>query len=224
MSCPWDSLTQSSLAFCEASVCGWVKQPGNTWTNVGFFCVAFWSWARAGKTGLKSLRWFSIVALATGLGSAFFHASGTYWGGIADYGGMFLVTAVLTAINLRRWSRISVLQMRIVLGSTWSILLGLLLALPGSARAIFFIAMPCCVLELGLFLRDRGRIEYRNYFWSFAFVLIGTALWWLDSSGLVCNPKNHFISLHGLWHLCMATALYFSYRYYEQFSEVRTPS
>ena len=34
-SCPWSEWAQAQAAFCEASRCAWIRQPGNTWTNIG---------------------------------------------------------------------------------------------------------------------------------------------------------------------------------------------
>jgi hypothetical protein len=44
MICPWDWLRQSPPSFCEETLCGWVKQPANTWSNIGFLVSAALLW------------------------------------------------------------------------------------------------------------------------------------------------------------------------------------
>ena len=41
LACSWHSLEFTAAAFCEESVCGWVRQPGNTVSNVGFLLVGW---------------------------------------------------------------------------------------------------------------------------------------------------------------------------------------
>lgn len=87
-SCPWENLVFRPAEFCEESVCDWIRQPGNTWTNIDFLLVGLLIWRAAGRERLEHLRGLALIALATGVGSAFFHASETFIGRIFDYGGI----------------------------------------------------------------------------------------------------------------------------------------
>lgn len=219
-SCPWGSLQSSVLSFCEEPLCGWVKQPGNTWSNIAFVVVAIIIWKQVAKTKQRTLRWFAFVSAAVGIGSAFYHASGAYFAGIADYGGMFLLTGAMTAMNARRWLGISKSSMRWVFFGTAAMLLGPMVLFPASARILYVLGAPCCLVELRLYFRDGERIRYKYYLLSWLAVFLGTAAWALDETKLICDPQNHILSLHAFWHLLMALALYFLYRYYGQFREL----
>ncbi|RMF19179.1 MAG: hypothetical protein D6761_00995, partial [Candidatus Dadabacteria bacterium] len=87
--------------------------------------------------------------------------------------------------------------------------------------AIFGVqAAAAAALEVPLALRARRNgqaVDYR-YFW----ILIGAFLlsllfWILDITGLVCDPDNHWLQGHALWHITNSTCLYWMYRYGSQF-------
>ena len=217
MICPWDNWPRTALGFCENLLCAWIKQPGNTWSNIGYLIVALWIWNRAAKDGILNLRMLSLAAFITGMGSAFFHATGTSLAGNMDLLGMFLGTGALTALNLRRWRGLS-------WKFCWGVFLFVSFALletalyfPGGERWIYALSGPCCWIELGLYIRDRSKIRYRYYLLAWITVGIAVLAWWMDIEQILCAPGNHFISGHAVWHLLSAAAFFFIYRFYLQF-------
>lgn len=222
MLCPWDSFRPSELAFCEASRCAWIKEPANTWSNLGYLAAGIAVLVIVGRrTERPILRLLALVALLTALGSAFYHASGIRAAMLADYAGMFLGTGALTALNVRRWLGWRDPAAYAVLFVTTAVLLGLVVLLPGAERMIFMIAMPCCAIELRLFFRDRAQISYRFYGLAWLCVIVGSVFWWLDVARVWCAPEDHVINGHALWHLCTAGSLVMYLRYYGQFDALR---
>ncbi len=215
--CPWSGLPEEPLRFCEESLCGWIKQPANTWSNGGFIVIALLIGKEIGKQQTALWR-FALVSAATGVGSAFYHASGTMLGGTLDYLGMFLSTALLTGLNLKRWARVSWHSADAISLLTTALLLLLIILYPTHERTIYALAGPCCLLELLLFIRDRHRINYRYYLYASATGYLAFVFWWFDQSQGWCDSTNHLINGHAIWHLLMALALYWFYRYYLQFN------
>lgn len=210
--CPWEGFRQAELPFCEAELCSWIREPANTWSNLAFLIVAVIVVRKSGRAA-KAI---ALVSAATGLGSALFHATGTQWGGIADYAGMFLGTGAMTALNVRRWRSVSWPFAYFLFALTSVLLLAGAAWFPELERILYIVAMPCCLIELRLWFRDRGT----RYFWYLigSLVLsIGVLFWWLDLSRVFCNPDNHWINGHAIWHLATALALYSLHRFYEQF-------
>lgn len=219
--CPWEQLRQSAFDFCETPLCDWVKQPGNTWSNVGFVAVGLWILVRERRERGSLLRLVGIAAVATGIGSTFYHASGTYVGSLADYAGMFLGTGTMTALNVRRWKRWSRPACVGVFVLTSGTLVALMLVFPYSPRWLYLIAMPCCAIECLLYFRDGRRISYRDYQRAWHAAGLGLVVWTLDVTRLLCEPDNHVLPAHAAWHLLMALTLFFFYRFYRQFPDVR---
>ena len=222
MLCPWDSFRPSELLFCEASRCAWIKEPANTWSNLGYLAAGVAVLVMVGRrTERPILRLLALVALLPALGSAFHHASGIRAAMLADYAGMFLGTGALTALNVRRWLGSRDPAAYAVLFVTTAVLLGLVALLPGAERMIFMFAMPCCAIELRLFFRDRAQISYRFYGVAWLCVIVGSVFWWLDLARVWCVPEDHVINGHALWHLCTAGSLVMYLRYYAQFDALR---
>lgn len=224
--CPWQNLVFRPAEFCEASLCSWIRQPANTWTNIGFVLAAVFILRAARRDHYEHLRGLALIALATGLGSAFFHASETFVGRLFDYGGMYLGAAYMLSVNVRRWLLPSRRAVRLVF---WGAVAGpVLLMIVDDQYAValyIVIGMFCCLLlEAFLFLRQRGSGMRTRYRWLGAYwllVLVAFAFWWLDKKRLLCSPGNHWISGHGAWHLLGALALYFVYLFYRQFDVLR---
>lgn len=216
-SCPWSFLEPTLPAFCEAPLCSWVREPGNTWSNLGFLVVGWLIWRRTTASPLRPARVLSFAAFTTGLGSAFFHASGSKVGGLLDYGGMFLITGAMTALNVRRWLGSATPGVGPVFVGVAGGLLAAVYFFPEQARWIFVLGAPCCAIELALLARGREHARYRDYWLAWGIVAAAALAWWLDSFDAFCVPDNHVLSLHGVWHLLMAAALWVLSRFYAQF-------
>ena len=224
--CPWASLTYRPAEFCEESLCAWIRQPANTWTNIGFVLAGLAIWRASLRDDAKHLRGLAVVAIAIGLGSAFFHASETFLGRLFDYGGMYMGAAYMLAVNVRRWLLPSRRVVRFVFWVAVFAPLGLMLVDDRYAMGLYMAeGIFCCLgLEGLLYLRQRGTanpVHYRWLGWYWLVFLVGYAIWWLDLEHVLCSPGNHWISGHGVWHLLDALALYFTYFYYLQFDVLR---
>lgn len=218
MSCPWASLEPANLRFCEAPLCSWITQPADTWTNVGFLVVAGWVLWRARRDGVPILRWLGWIAVATGLGSAAFHATSTLAGQLVDQNVMLLESSLFIALNVARWRRRSG---RVVAGVFVAALApaAILLAVFTEAGVILFAAQVVVFLsiELRLFVRDRGATRYGALATVGALFAASWGVWWLDRLKILCDPDNHVFTAHGLWHFLGALSFVFWYRHYRQF-------
>lgn len=181
-------------------------------------------WREAGKTRQPWFRVLAIAAALTGIGSAFFHASGTRGAAVADYLGMFLGTGALTALNLRRWLRPRwAIVYSTFLGISFGFL-GAAVAAPAIARWLYVFGSPCCAIELRLAFRDRGATSYRDYWIAWILVGVAAVFWWMDESRVWCDPSNHLLGGHALWHLLSAAAFPFIFWFYRQFDLSRQGS
>ena len=221
--CPWHRLEFTAAGFCEESVCGWVRQPGNTVSNLGFLLVGWLIYRHARRHGYAHLTPLAVISVATGLTSAFFHASETQLGAILDFSGIYLGSAYMFAMNVRRFSRWGKARIVGVYLLFFGVSFVLLVLDPDLSRKFYALqSFACCVVLEGiLFFTQKVRPDYRWFgaFWlSF---LLGYVLWLLDVKHLVCDPTNHWISGHALWHWFEALALYCVYRFYTQFQLLR---
>lgn len=218
MNCPWDNFLQVSSAFCERPLCAWIKEPANAWSNLLYILIGVRLWWLVRRDNLISLKMIGIVAIFTGIGSFFFHMSNTYLGGCTDYLGMFMGTGLLTAYNSQRLFNISRKTMYAIFLLTILGFFILIHLFPEDSRYLYAFGMPCCFLELILFIRDRKRTDYTHYLNAMLLISIGTLFWWLDTSKKLCDPDNHLLTGHAMWHFLTAAAFIPLHQFYKQFT------
>jgi len=215
--CPWQVLPPANLSFCEADVCGWITQPANSWTNVGFLIAGVIILREARRSPAGMAAWLGPIALATGLASMAAHATSTFVGQALDQSVMFLESSLFVAIGFARWRRrrthaTTVLYAGLVIAST------ITLVVVQTAGIALFAAhiVAFAALELRLAVRDRST-DYRYLIAAVATFAVSYALWWLDKLDVVCDPSNHVLGLHGVWHFLGALSFVLWFRYFAQF-------
>ena len=226
--------------FCEAfdpadvaAGAAGVRQPVNTWFNLyalitsRVVALAVSSDRRklAGPppnlmksaTLVPDLLVFAILFL--GLGSMWFHASLTAWGGIVDRLSMYLYAAFLPFYSIRRmWNSASFFWIG------WLATVILLTALGSvipSVVAILLLVVAYVIVEVVIWVRTgavmQGRAKTRTL-WLLAIASIGVAtlFWALSQTGRpLCHPTSLFQPHGMIWHPLagvMALLLYFYWR------------
>lgn len=219
MTCPWDGFAPANLEVCEADLCGWVTQPANTWSNVGFFLAGAWVLRAARREGRPLAGAVGALAIATGAGSTAFHATSTLAGQLLDQSAMllesaFFVVASLAALVALGRGRALALYLAASLGP-----IAVMLAVPTAGIALFALEIVAFAgIELVL-LRRGPRISYRPLATVVLLFVVSYGAWWLDHLRVVCEPDDHVFGLHALWHFLGAASFPFWYRHFAQ----RTP-
>jgi len=60
-------------------------------------------------------------------------------------------------------------------------------------------------------------VDFKYARWFISSFAIAFIFWNLDIHNIVCDPKNHLLTGHAVWHLLNAIAIWYIYRFYEQF-------
>ncbi|RME56678.1 MAG: hypothetical protein D6795_00935 [Deltaproteobacteria bacterium] len=220
--CPWSGWTHATVSFCEAEGCGWITQPANTWSNLAFLVVGLLLLARSTGERKAHVRPIGAIAILVAVGSFFFHASSTLAGEFCDVMAMYFLSAYMTIYNLNRCKPLSYRRnLLLFLGID---LLSLLLLFVAPRLDILWFAgqiTVAMVLELVIFV---GKFEKRGDPRPFILMCVtfGIAflIWNLDFHRIWCDPTNHLLQGHALWHLLNAVAIYWIYRHYEQLDPV----
>ncbi len=219
----------AGTCFCEAFREGLVRQPANTWSNLGFVAVGLSIAAHVDRrpalaprrtNPMTTTRFYptsyALVIALLGPGSMALHASMTRWGGQVDVLSMYLFASFVLAYGVLRWRRLSragflgvFATLTLLLGASklWNpvssdLIFGLLLASIGAVEMAVSRARP----EL--------RIE-RGWLLGALVVFLAAFAVWLPSrttNGLLCMPDS-LLQGHALWHLkcALATAAIFLY-------------
>lgn len=214
--------------FCETARGGWVRQPANTVSNLGFVVAGLaiaWR-ARLPQNLGDALPRF--CGLATGLAclvvvlgpaSAAMHATQSSLGGLLDLTSMYLVASFAAAYAVTRWRRrgsaffwttFAVLVAGCELIGQWDAEIPVVNFAGNVAFAALLLL--AVVLETLLWRRGGSRTRLRYGAASLASMVIAFTIWNLSQHGW-CDPDS-LIQGHGAWHLLGALSAYLLFRMY----------
>jgi hypothetical protein len=222
--CPWYPLKKVRLPhvkWCEEQLCAWVEEPANTWSNLGYILLGVLMWRMA--RGLKSrcLRFYGPASVVVGVSSLVYHASNNFILQVFDFFGMYVFCYLLIMINLLRLGRWTTAHpFRRFWLWTLATTAGTV-ALDDTGMPIQGIVLLLVFVIIGteVACRRRAGPTYRLTYFFLSMALMGIALVFsiLDHERILCDPQNHWLQGHALWHLIAAVALLASFIHHRQF-------
>ncbi|OUS05898.1 hypothetical protein A9Q81_03915 [Gammaproteobacteria bacterium 42_54_T18] len=221
--CPWSELSNMAppnINWCEENLCSWVVNPANTWSNLAFIFVGILFIAVTKEQ--KTMRMFGTAAIFVGVSSLLWHASFTFVFQFLDFLAMFAFVALPLILNLRRLGFISINNQLAVFYSYvggMSALLFLFYWLDIYFQSLILFSIIAAVgMELVLYKRAQETTQYKYLLLAALSLGVGAGFSASDVSGVFCDPKNHFIQGHAIWHILAATSLGFLFLFYRQFN------
>lgn len=216
--------------FCEAARPGWIRQPANTWSNLGFVVAGVAVAVHAGNRlrlgltlgahpGLATT--FAALVVLLGPGSMAMHATQSDLGGHLDLLSMFLVSGFALAYALMRFLGrrppffAVVFALAVLAGMAVHLRGGTVPVLGHVGNAAFAVQLTVAVvLEVAIARRPGAR---QDVWWAVASVLTLTtafAIWTTGMRGHAwCDPDT-LLQQHAGWHLLCAAAAYLLFRHY----------
>ncbi|WP_036505963.1 ceramidase domain-containing protein [Nocardioides sp. URHA0020] len=213
--------------FCEAARDGWVKQPANSFSNLGFVVAGLvigWHAGRVDRLGdvlpahAPLATAYGCVVVFLGPASAAMHATQSERGGDLDLLSMYLVAAFAAAYALMRWyrqGRVLFLQLFLLFVAACE-LAGLYdgqVPVVDFAGNIAFAALllTAVIVEVRLWRRaDRTRTDLWWGAGALAAILVAFAIWNVTKSWW-CDPHS-LLQGHAAWHLLDAASAYLLFR------------
>lgn len=210
--------------FCEAPRTGAVKQPANSWSNLGFVIAGLaiaWQAGSSGGSrmpvGLQSV--YASVVVTLGPASAAMHATQSALGGHLDLLSMYLIAGFAASYAWVRWARrgpvafgaayaSSVLACE--LAGLWTRPVPVVQYAGNVAFAVLLVT--AVVIETRLWHRGEARRTIGFGFAALGSMLVAFAIWIMSQHGW-CSPTS-WVQGHAVWHLLCALAAYFLYRLY----------
>jgi hypothetical protein len=224
--------------FCEAGRDWVVRQPANTFSNLGFvvagLLIAWHAGARrtgprtgprnGPRAGVLLARPYLATAMACivvllGPGSAAMHATQSALGGHLDLLSMYLVASLAAAYAATRWLRggtpllVSAFVGAVVgceIVGSWPVTLPVVNH-PGNA-AFAVLLLTATAIEVLILRRGETHARLAYAYMSLGAILTAFAIWNATKTWL-CDPDS-LIQGHAIWHLLGAVSAYFLYRYY----------
>lgn len=230
--CPWYELGQYGLPnvnWCETSLCSWVAEPANTWSNLGYIIamLALAYQIRRWRITQPVLRLFPAAALLVGLSSGVYHASVTFVLQVFDFTGMYLFLFLPFFLHAVRLGKVSEVRFKYgyfgsVLGATlvtW--MLGKYTSFPIQLLIILNI-LALLALELGVYRRavqQGGGYPLQWLGITFGVLIAAFSASFVDGRRIICDPDAHgwFSQGHAVWHWLTALSLITAMAHYRQF-------
>jgi len=222
--CPWSGWKPPNVDWCEEELCAWVVNPADSASNVAYviFGVVMLATTRRSDAA-PSVRLFGPASILVGLFSFAYHATYTYFFQFFDFVGMFVFCfAVVTANAVRlQWIQPASTAVFCFVG---------VVVFSGLVPIVSMTAIPIQVLVLLLALvimgqefaafRREGPLDppapRRLFFAALGLLALGLAASVADLTRTWCDPTNHWIQGHALWHVLSAAALYLLFLYYRE--------
>lgn len=207
--------------FCEAARDGWVKQPANTLSNLGFVVAGLVIAWHAGRTTLDGLATpYACLVVLLGPASAAMHATQSELGGHLDLLSMYLVASFAAAYALMRWfgrDRVFFWQVFLLCGAGCELvgLLGDDVPVVQQAGNVAFAALllTAVVVEVRLWRRPGPtRTDLRWGGAALGTILVAFLIWNLTKT-LWCDPHSP-VQGHAVWHLLGAVSAYLLFRFW----------
>lgn len=198
-----------------------VKQPANTWSNLGFVFAGLaigWRARRAGGMPRAMATTYGVLVVLLGPGSAAMHATQSERGGHFDLSSMFLLASFTAAWALaRRWSPVH--RGRAWLGLFLTFLVGceVLSRVVGPVPVFIhagnaaFAALLSVTVVVELTLRHRTELRYGVA--ALATMVVAFLIWNVSQHGW-CDPHSLWQG-HAAWHLLGAGAAWFLFLLYD---------
>lgn len=213
----WYSLGKfgwANVKWCEATLMGWVTEPANTWSNLAMIIFGIMILNKK-KVEHKLLRIMPWALISLGFLSGFYHATNAWITQLGDFLGMYLVASIPLLINMERlgFKKASSYNSYIVLN-----LFGVLITAVGyyigfPIQIIFsFIIFGILVTE-ALLWKTSPPASYQNLIFTMIALTVAGSFSLLDATRTMCDPDNHIIQGHALWHCFSGLGVYFTEAY-----------
>lgn len=216
--------------FCEAIGNKFVRQPIDSYTNIAYIIVGLIIIAHIiknrkliNKASINHLSGmvliiFGVAVILTGIGSFFYHSTFTYAGMQLDDDTMYLIgsfTLLFVLANIRKIDIKRFLILYLIINLFLEVLIWFFPIIRGG---VFGILILVSVLTVIYSMRHKTTEELKRsretkyFFISAILFAIAYFIWFLDYTGVACDPHS-IIQGHAIWHILTALAALSFYAY-----------
>jgi Ceramidase len=215
--CPWSQYTPGYFPICEEKLCEWIKQPANSYSNLGFIiCGLLLIYLYFNKKSPNGLS-FGMASIIVGVCSFSAHSTGIGLFSFLDYASIFFIFALFAANNAIFDRKIKS-QNTIIVALAYFIPVALFTYFVVASRNILF-----AVSVIGLIYWESRILKKQNKKFLVAsmkkvlgFFAIAVICLALDITKVICDPQNHFFQMHSLWHIFNSVSIYFLARHLDE--------
>lgn len=224
-SCPWYQITESqgapNIKWCEETLCQWISEPANTWSNLGYLIVALIITYIAFKNRHSfNLKQFGPIIFFMGAMSFFYHQSNFYGSQILDFVGMFFFVGWAMGMNLIRLGKMSsnkLIPFNIVVAVIFTISMHIMYVTGIKFQGIVLLS-AFIIIATEILAQRKLKTDIGWFMAAIGTLIVAFGFSISDGKRIWCDPTQHgwFSQGHALWHWTAAVAMYFIYKHYAQ--------
>ena len=208
------------IKYCEETLCQFISEPANTWSNLSFILVGLVIFFRKNKT-LGESRFVELYGLNTifvGVTSLLYHLSNNFFTQFIDFLGMYAFFGLLLLGNLELLGKVKkekLLPIYLISFIPYS------LVFYGFRKFGVPVQLSMLIIILGGLITKFIVVKYYEVSWKWlgialSIFVIAFACQLADINRLWCDPSNHIIQFHGLWHIFNGLGMGALFIYYKK--------
>jgi hypothetical protein len=223
--CPWYETTEQTgapnIKWCEETLCQWISEPANTWSNIGYLIAALFVGYMAYKNKHNSnLKQFGPIIFFMGAMSLFYHMSNFYGSQVLDFLGMFLFVGWAIGMNLIRLGKLKSSQLlwfNLGLASVYTAMMHAMYVSEIKFQMIVLIS-ALIIVATEFNARKVAKVQYGWFIATLGFLIVAFGFSVSDGSRFWCHPIEHgwFSQGHAVWHWVAAIGMVTIYKHYSQ--------
>lgn len=224
-SCPWYPITESqgapNIKWCEETLCQWISEPANTWSNLGYMIVAVIITIIAFRNRHNfQLKQFGPIIFFMGAMSFFYHQSNFYGSQILDFVGMFFFVGWAMGMNFIRLGKMEankLIPFNIIVAVIFTIAMHIMYLTGVKFQGIVLIS-GFIILATEIKAQKKVKTGLGWFIAAIATLIVAFGFSISDGQRLWCNPTHHgwFAQGHAVWHWTASIAMFFIYKHYSQ--------
>jgi len=182
-----------------------------------YFAFGMAMFAIARRTAGRQLRLFAPAAFVVGAFSLIYHASYTFFFQFFDFVGMFVFCFLPITLNAVRLGQVSPgrqlgLYGAGVVGSSALVPIGYFAGFP--IQALVFVLIVVIIGQEIAIRRVAPAADYRWYAIALGLIAAAAVFSALDVTRVFCDPDDHWLQGHAIWHGLTAAALFALFQFY----------
>lgn len=212
--CPWYPYAElfgaPNIQWCEQTMCHWISEPANTYSNFAFIIVAIVLGFATRHKPNKQTDVFLKLMFGLGLASGFYHMSGNFLGQILDFTFMFLFMFWGVSFNLKKMDKIQSHKQQWKYTFAGTLFFLIVLFIMYFTHLQFQLLVPVVAVILiysEIKARPINNVSFKYLYSSLAVILVAQIFSLLDRTGTLCDPNNHNFQGHAVWHVLSAIGL-----------------
>lgn len=224
-SCPWYPITESqgapNIKWCEETLCQWISEPANTWSNLGYLIIGLYVTYLAFKNNHNfKLKQFGPIIFFMGAMSFFYHQSNFYGSQILDFVGMFFFVGWAKGMNLIRLGKLKDNQLivfNLIVAALYTVVMHVMY-LYGLKFQVIVLISGLIIIGTEILAQKKQKADLKWFVATLATLIVAFGFSVLDGQRLWCDPTQHgwFSQGHAIWHWTAAIGMFTIYKHYSQ--------